>query len=47
LATLKKAAFPISEFIRRQSLFFEAEKKTMYEVPEFIAKSQAKGLATL
>ena len=39
----EEGGLPISEFIRRQSLFFEAEKKTMYEVPEFIAKSKAKG----
>ena len=31
------------EFVRRQRLFFEAEKKTMYEIPEFIKSSQAKG----
>ena len=31
------------EFVRRQHLFFEAEKKTMYEVPEFIKSAQAKG----
>ena len=41
----EEGGLPISEFIRRQSLFFEAEKKTMYEVPEFIAKSQAKGFS--
>jgi len=39
----EEGGLPISEFIRRQGLFFEAEKKTMCEVPEFIAKSQAKG----
>ena len=41
----EEGGLPISEFIRRQTLFFEAEKKTMYEVPEFIAKSQAKGFS--
>jgi hypothetical protein len=41
----EEGGLPISEFIRRQSLFFEAEKKAMYEVPEFIAKSQAKGFS--
>ncbi|WP_435188956.1 ATPase [Pseudothioglobus sp. nBUS_23] len=41
----EEGGLPISEFIRRQSLFFEAEKKTMHEVPEFIAKSQAKGFS--
>jgi len=41
----EEGGLPISEFIRRQSLFFEAEKKTMYEVQEFIAKSQAKGFS--
>ena len=41
----EEGGLPISEFIRRQNLFFEAEKKTMYEVPEFIAKSQAKGFS--
>ena len=39
----EEGGLPINEFIRRQNLFFEAEKKTMYEVPEFIEKSQAKG----
>ena len=41
----EEGGLPISEFIRRQSLFFEAEKKTMYEVPEFITKSQTKGFS--
>ena len=34
----EEGGLPIDEFIRRQSLFFEAEKKTMYEVPDFINK---------
>ena len=36
----EKGGLPYDEFVRRQRLFFEAEKKTMYEVPSFIAKSQ-------
>ncbi len=41
----EKEGLPFDEFVRRQSLFFEAEKKTMYEVPSFIAKSQAEGFS--
>jgi shikimate kinase len=41
----EKEGLPFDEFVRRQRLFFEAEKKTMYEVPSFIAKSQAEGFS--
>jgi len=41
----EEGGLPLDEFIRRQSLFFEAEKKTMYEVPDFIKKSQAEGFS--
>ena len=41
----EEGGLPLDEFIRRQSLFFEAEKKTMYEVPDFIFKSQAEGFS--
>ncbi|MDA9642370.1 ATPase, partial [Candidatus Thioglobus sp.] len=41
----EEGGLPLEEFIRRQSLFFEAEKKTMYEVPDFIKKSQAEGFS--
>ena len=43
----EEGGLPLDEFIRRQSLFFEAEKKTMYEVPDFIKKSQAEGFLSL
>ena len=33
----------INEFIRRQSLFLEAETKAMYDVPSFIRQSQQSG----
>jgi hypothetical protein len=33
----------INEFIRRQSLFLEAETKAMYDVPSFIKQSQQSG----
>ena len=39
----EEGGLPIAEFIRRQGLFLEAEKKTMYEVPQFIKQSQEKG----
>ena len=41
----EEGGLPIDEFIRRQNLFFEAEKKTMYEVPEFINRSQSEGFS--
>ncbi len=41
----EEGGLPLDEFIRRQSLFFEAEKKTMYEVPDFIKKSQSEGFS--
>jgi len=41
----EEGGLPFDEFVRRQRLFCEAEKKTMYEVPDFIAKSQAKGFS--
>jgi|TARA_B110000008_G_C16882464_1_gene529520 hypothetical protein len=41
----EEGGLPIDEFIRRQQLFFEAEKKTMYEVPDFIKKSQLQGFS--
>ncbi len=39
----EEGGLPFNEFVRRQRLFVEAEKKTMYEVPNFIAQSQAEG----
>ena len=39
----EEGGLPFDEFVRRQHLFLEAERKAMYEVPEFISKSQAKG----
>jgi len=41
----EEGGLPIDEFIRRQSLFLEAEIKAMYEVPRFINQSQEKGYA--
>ena len=41
----EEGGLPFDEFVRRQRLFCEAEKKAMYEVPNFIAKSQAKGFS--
>ena len=41
----EEGGLPFNEFVRRQHLFLKAEKKTMYEVPEFIEKSQAKGFS--
>jgi shikimate kinase len=41
----EEGGLPLAEFIRRQSLFFEAEKKTMYEVPDFINRSQSEGFS--
>ncbi|MDC1386516.1 ATPase [Candidatus Thioglobus sp.] len=41
----EEGGLPIGEFIHRQSLFLEAEKKTMYEVPHFIDKSLKEGYA--
>ena len=41
----EEGGLPFDEFVRRQRLFCEAEKKAMYEVPSFIAKSQAKGFS--
>ena len=41
----EKGGLPIEEFTRRQNLFFEAEKKTMYEVPTFINKSRSEGFS--
>ena len=39
----EEGGLPLDEFVRRQRLFLEAEKKTMYEVPDFIEQSKAKG----
>ena len=39
----EEGGLPIEEFIHRQSLFLEAEKKTMYEVPHFISQSLKDG----
>lgn len=39
----EEGGLPLAEFIRRQKLFFNAEKKTMYEVPEFIKYSLKRG----
>ena len=39
----EEGGLPLEEFIRRQSLFLEAEKKTMYEVPHFINQSLKDG----
>ena len=41
----EEGGLPINEFIRRQSLFLEAEIKAMYEVPRFINQSQVEGYA--
>ena len=41
----EEGGLPIDEFIRRQSLFLEAEVKAMYEVPQFINQSQEEGYA--
>ena len=41
----EEGGLPFDEFVRRQHLFLEAERKAMYEVPEFISKSQAKGFS--
>ncbi len=41
----EEGGLPINEFIRRQSLFLEAEIKAMYEVPRFINQSQEEGYA--
>ena len=41
----EEGGLPFNEFVRRQHLFLEAEKNTMYEVPSFIEKSQAKGFS--
>ena len=41
----EEGGLPFDEFVRRQRLFCEAEKKAMYEVPNFIAKSHAKGFS--
>ena len=41
----EEGGLPIDEFIRRQSLFLEAEVKAMYEVPRFINQSQKEGYA--
>ncbi|MDB4038290.1 ATPase [Candidatus Thioglobus sp.] len=41
----EEGGLPIEEFIHRQSLFLEAEKKTMYEVPHFINQSLKDGYA--
>ena len=39
----EEGGLPVEEFIRRQGLFLEAEKKTMYEVPYFINQSLKDG----
>ena len=39
----EEGGLAFDEFVRRQHLFLEAETKTMYEVPEFIKSSRAKG----
>jgi len=39
----EEGGLPLEEFVHRQSLFLEAEKKTMYEVPHFINKSLKDG----
>ena len=39
----EEGGLPIDEFIRRQGLFLEAEIKAMYDVPNFINKSQQSG----
>ena len=41
----EEGGLPVDEFIDRQRLFFEAEKKTMYEVSDFIKKSLESGYA--
>ena len=39
----EEGGLAIDEFIRRQSLFLEAEIKAMYDVPNFIKQSQQSG----
>jgi hypothetical protein len=39
----QEGGLEIDEFIRRQSLFLEAEIKAMYDVPRFIKQSQQSG----
>ena len=39
----EEGGLEIDEFIRRQSLFLEAEIKAMYDVPNFIKQSQQSG----
>jgi len=39
----EEGGLAIDEFIRRQGLFLEAEIKAMYDVPNFIKKSQQSG----
>jgi len=39
----QEGGLEIDEFIRRQSLFLEAEIKAMYDVPSFIKQSQQSG----
>ena len=39
----EEGGLAIDEFIRRQSLFLEAEIKAMYDVPSFIKQSQQSG----
>ena len=39
----EEGGLEIDEFIRRQSLFLEAEIKAMYDVPSFIKQSQQSG----
>jgi len=39
----EEGGLAIDEFIRRQSLFLEAEIKAMYDVPKFIKQSQQSG----
>jgi shikimate kinase len=39
----EEGGLPVEEFVRRQNLFLEAEKKTMHEVPHFINQSLENG----